>query len=613
MKKYLLYSILFLSTTLSFAQLTVINDTYIFVDGDGFNDAVANTAPLYVTEDINLRDANSTIYLRDEAQIIQDNDIKNSGLGRLSVYQEGTVHNYAYNYWCSPVGNVSANSSTNRDFIPNQNIYDVVDLTNSNLAGYATTGYNGTSSPLNIEDYWLWKYNPAVLYADWVFVGEGGSVGSGYGFTMKGTIGSTPTAGQQYDFRGKPNTGNITTAIEAGLETLIGNPYPSALDARDFIYDTNNVSLLDSGSLYYWEQDQTISSHVLIAYRGGYGAYTINSDGSVVTYAPPTFNSYNTDGTLNTTGSASTTGKEPRRYIPIGQGFFVKGAAGISAGSTLITRNSHREFYKESGANSEFYRVNNNQTNHRTEQEIANEIQYNDNGMQIMPADYKRFRLNIDFGTSHTRQLVHNFHHTATPNFDYGLESKGYELGIEDANWVQNNEAYVSKADNFEVDLTIPLTIATAEQRVIKFRIFDVQNFETTQPIYLHDILNDTYSNLRNQDFEINLDAGNYIDRFEIVFEESNSLSNEEFVETNFIIFQNNTLNELVIKNPNIIPLKSVVLYDITGKKIFNKFNLNNDERISFSTKNLSDGVYLAKIVTKNNNTFSQKIIIANK
>ncbi len=614
MKSYISVCISLLTLSFSFAQLNVTNDAYIFVDGTGFDDTVADTAPLFVNQDINLRDVNSTIYLRNEAQVIQGADVKNSGLGKLSIYQEGTVHNYAYNYWCAPVGNVSTNTTNNRDFIPNQNIYDVVDLTNSNLAGYTTTAYNGTSSPLNIEQFWLWKFFPATDFADWVYVGKSGNVESGYGFTMKGTFGSTPTAGQQYDFRGKPNTGDIATMIEPGLETLIGNPYPSALDARDFIHDSNNAALLDSGSLYYWEQDQTVSSHVLVAYRGGYGAYTINANGSVVSYAPPTFNAYNADGTLNTTGSASTSGKEPRRFIPVGQGFFVKGASGISAGSMIITNNSHREFYKESGANSEFYRTANNTTNSITQEEITNEIVYNADGLQIMPSDYKRFRVNVDFGTSHTRQLLHNFHASATPNFDYGLESKIYALASADVNWVQNNEAYVTKADDYQIELTIPLTLKIDEQQLITFRILDVQNFDSSQPIYLHDIQNDTYADLRIQGFQINLPTGNYTNRFEIVFEQSNTLSNDQFTEdTNFVVLQNNNAKELVIKNPNAIPLKSVSLYDISGKLIFNEFNLDNEVRLSFSTKNLSDGIYVAKIETLNANTTSKKVIIKNK
>ena len=608
MKKNLIFALLICPIYISFAQLTVRNDAYIFVDGTGFDDTVADVAPLFVTDNINLQEANSTIYLRNEAQIIQGiKSTGNSGLGKLSVYQQGTVHNYAYNYWTSPVGNVSTNTTGNSAFIPNQNIFDVVNLTNSNLAGYATSGYNGTSAPLNIESYWLWKYNPGTSYSDWIFVGQSGTVDAGYGFTMKGTTGSTPASGQLYDFRGKPNEGEIGAEVTLGQETLIGNPFPSALDAKAFIHDANNVPLLDTGSLYYWEQDQSVSSHVLVDYRAGYGAYTIDASGTLGSYVPPAFNAYNGDGTLNTAGSTSTTGKRARRYIPVGQGYMVKGAAT----GTLLISDKHRVFYKKTGVNSEFYRT----TSQRSTSNDASEYQmvYNDNGYQIIPEAFKRFRLNVDFGVSYTRQLLHNFHDSATPGMDYGLESKVNSLLSADANWKQGNDAYVTKADKFEIELIIPIILNIDAPQTLKFRLTDVQNFDNGQPIFLHDKDNDLYVDLRQQDFDVILPIGLYSNRFEITFEEANTLSSDEFVDNNFNVLQNNANAELVVLNPKNLKINSIELFDITGKLVFNKLVNNTTTRLSYSTKNLSDGVYLVKTTLSNSNTTTKKVIVANK
>ena len=51
------------------------------------------------------------------------------------------------------------------------------------------------------------------------------------------------TARSTFDFRGKPNNGTITNPIASEQLTLIGNPYPSALDAADFLWDTDNSNL----------------------------------------------------------------------------------------------------------------------------------------------------------------------------------------------------------------------------------------------------------------------------------------------------------------------------------------------------------------------------------
>lgn len=589
-----LFYLTFLSFTfcqLSLAQLTVRNDAFIF----------ASDIEVYVEDDVNLTEANSTFYLRNEAQLLQGSgNTGNSGVGKLSVYQEGTVNQYAYNYWASPVGNVDANSTGNRAFTPNKNIYDVADLTNSNLAGYSTTGYNGTSSPLNIEDYWIWKYNPGTDYADWIFVGESGTVDAGYGFTMKGT----DAGNQQYDFRGKPNEGEISVAVLTGQETLIGNPYPSALDAVAFIHDPANTGFLDSASLYFWEQDQSIASHNLTSYSGGYASFTINAAGDVRSFTPATFKTYNGDGTVNTIGSPSTSGKEVYRYIPIGQGFMVKG----NANGNLLISDSHRTYYRESGANSEFFR-----TAQQNESATNQNGQSTTNGSDVLPSDYKRFRLNIDFNETYTRQLLQNFHDTATPNEDYGLESNMYSTLNSDAYWPQNSRKLVTQANAYDLDLAIPVVLNLNNQQLIRFRIFDVQNFDNNQPIYIHDKVNDTYVNLQSQNFEINLPAGNYTDRFEVVFVEANTLSTDEFAENNFNVIQNNNTSELVVLNPKKLDIENIKLYDVSGKIIFNKIVKNNNERLSYSTKNLSDGVYLVQTTLSNSNTTTKKVIVANK
>ncbi|WP_370225494.1 T9SS type A sorting domain-containing protein [Mesoflavibacter sp.] len=589
-----LFYLTFLSFTfcqLSLAQLTVRNDAFIF----------ASDIEVYVEDDVNLTEANSTFYLRNEAQLLQGSgNTGNSGVGKLSVYQEGTVNQYAYNYWASPVGNVDANSTGNRAFTPNKNIYDVADLTNSNLAGYSTTGYNGTSSPLNIEDYWIWKYNPGTDYADWIFVGESGTVDAGYGFTMKGT----DAGNQQYDFRGKPNEGEISVAVLTGQETLIGNPYPSALDAVAFIHDPANTGFLDSASLYFWEQDQSIASHNLTSYSGGYASFTINVAGDVRSFTPATFKTYNGDGTVNTIGSPSTSGKEVYRYIPIGQGFMVKG----SANGNLLISDSHRTYYRESGADSEFFR-----TAQQNESATNQNGQSTTNGSDVLPSDYKRFRLNIDFNETYTRQLLQNFHHTATPNEDYGLESNMYSTLNSDAYWTQNSKKLVTQANAYDLNLAIPVVLNLNNQQLIRFRLFDVQNFDNNQPIYIHDKVNDTYVNLQSQNFEINLPAGNYTDRFEVVFVEANTLSTDEFAENNFNVIQNNNTSELVVLNPKKLDIENIKLYDVSGKIIFNKIVKNNNERLSYSTKNLSDGVYLVQTTLSNSNTTTKKVIVANK
>ncbi|WP_033960554.1 T9SS type A sorting domain-containing protein [Psychroserpens jangbogonensis] len=608
----LIITILITNFTLAQADLFVSSGSFIFVDGSGFTSA-PNVAPLYVTDDISLN-TNGFIYLRNQAQLIQGNNIGNSGLGRLSVFQNGTVHNWAYNYWCSPVGNVfeddgttPLNNSVNNPFKAFNQLFDFIgdpdpalNPITSNPATFIT-GYNGVSTPLQISNRWIYTFNPGTVYSEWDYIAHLGNANPGYGFTMKGTSGSGNN--QLYDFRGKANNGTMTTSVLNGELTLVGNPYPSAMDARAYIWDSTNRNSI-SGTLFFWEQDLSVNSHYLAQYVGGYATYTINELATLESFISATFDTYNADGTTLATGPSSTSSKRVYRYIPIGQGFMIEGN---SANTTARTNNAMRIFVKKGGTQSEFFRTTENTT-------ISyDDLIYNEDGLQIIPDDYKRFRINIDFNETYTRQLLHNFHQSATSDFDYGLESKSSSSIDSDGYWVLNDEAYVAQAHDFSIDLRIPVVVKLSENQPLRFRIFDIQNFDDSQPIYLHDTETNLYVDLRQQNYGLNLDQGVYDNRFVITFSNEDTLSNEEVTVSDFIVFQDNNNSQLTIKNPNSISINKVTLFDVSGKQVFNATDLDHQDTYRFSTKNLSDGIYVTVISLDNNNTLSKKLVIKNK
>ena len=632
-----LVACLMLCFSLSFAQtdLFVSDGSYVYVDGTAFASG-PTVAPLYVTDDINLQ-TNGHIYLRKEAQLLQGSPTTpsgNSGVGKLSVYQTGTANAFAYNYWCSPVGFVleSDNSAPRNNFInnyfkPNANIFEAIgdpdamlDPITSTIANY-TANATGTAVPFEISQRWIYSYNagdPSIPndYLEWDVVGQNGQVLPAHGFTMKGN----PSSNQLYDFRGKPNNGEMTAAIIEGELTLVGNPYPSALDALLFIHDTDNRSLADvpsasgiNGALYYWEQAPGAASHYVDQYVGGYATFTISTlaSGAVPSFIVAPFTTYNSDGTENVPGAGGGL-KTAHRYIPIGQGFMVEGAAG--SGSSLVHfKNSHRAYHKQSDGNSYFFRNNNSSENQNT---TVNETQYDEFGNSIVPNDFKRFRINVDFNdnnSAYTRQLLMNFHSTATDGFDYGLEAKSDSDGtISDANWILGEDAYIIQAFSFDESLRMPLVVNVNEQQPLRFRIFDIQNFEDHQGIYIHDIENDTYVNLRNLDYELNIEPGNYTDRFEIVFTTESTLNADEFDINTLTINQNNGMHQLSVLNPKSLDITAIDVYDITGKRLLQGTYDAVLRHYALSTSGLSDGVYVVNVKSNTNADKSQKIIIKN-
>ncbi len=599
--KHLYYTVaIFFFINLSYAQLSVRNNNYVFV-----NDVV-----FYAEDYVNLNETDSRIYLRNEAQLIQGSGTTgNSGVGELSVYQNGNVGAHEYNYWCSPIGSKTNNSINNPFGISLLN--DIVSVTASTPATYNHANYNGSASPLNIEPYWIWKYIASDEYADWIHVLSSTTINPGEGFTMKGVAGTSannPGDEQNYDFRGKPNTGTIDVTVLTGQTTLVGNPYPSAIDAHAYIWDTDNRNTI-TGTLYYWEQDLTVNSHRLVDYSGGYATYTIEEFSPFMeTYISAPFSTYNVDGTINTSGGGGGSPpppggiKQAKRYIPVGQGFMVEG----SANGVVKVKNAHRIYIKETHADSEFFKT----ANTKEKSEITD-----DNGFAKIPSGYKRFRLNVDLNNNtYTRQLLENFHPKATFGFDRGLESKINEADVlaSDAYFSNDNSAYLAEALPFDEALKIPLTIKLAYDMPVRIRIADIQNFDDNQPIYIHDIENNSYINLKTQDFDMSLEAGVYANRFEVTFN-SNALNITDNSFDGFEVFQNNNISQLKITNPNSLDITAFNLYDISGKEVLRKNISEIKNTYTYSTKQLSDGVYIARVSLANNHGYSKKVIIANE
>lgn len=599
MNKFLFIAFSCLLSHFCTAQLNVTNSAYLY----------AENVPLYVKEEVNLKDSNSKLYLRDDAQLLQDSlssTSYNTGVGQLSLYQTGTVDNFEYNYWCSPVGNTDNTDSNNRNFRGNNQLYEEITAPITSSAATFTTGLNGSSSPLTISSRWIYTFESNTTYSSWVAKGSTGEIDPGYGFTMKGTSGSSDA--QLYDFRGKPNNGNIEVNVDTNKFTLAGNPYPSAMDIRAYLHDSDNSTRIEP-YIYIWEQDKSVNSHYLKKYQGGYASYTITDLSTtpiVETFVPASFNTYKADGTLNANGSSTASSKRIRRYIPSGQGFMIVG----KSNTTAIAKNAHRIHYKQSDSDSEFFKTIENAPKTKT----VGGITYKD-GKQILPKEFKRFRINIDFNNIYSRQLLHNFHKTATTDFDAGLEIPRRGGPKTDAYWLNKDVKYNAQALAFNKNLKIPFTINCEEDTPVRVRIAEVENFNKKQPIFVHDKETDIYYDLKSTSFSTNLKKGTYPDRFEIVFKD-NKKNNKDSVDLDknqaINIIQGNITNILTVLNPEEKSIVSAKVIDNLGKTVLNKtLNSNNREqqlRLDF----VSDASYIVILKFADNSSFTKKVIIKN-
>ncbi|PWH81458.1 hypothetical protein DIS18_14340 [Algibacter marinivivus] len=520
------------------------------------------------------------IDLEGESQLIQEEEstLDATSAGVLERDQQGTADTYTYNYWSSPVG--ASNNSTNNNSYKIPNI-----ITN---VGFLSSGYDGTHTPVAVSDYWIWKYSNRISdsYASWQHVRSNGTMLVGEGFTMKGPGNGNISDTQNYIFNGKPNNGDINLTISSGNDYLVGNPYPSAIDAVQFILD--NGATIDgpgstNGTLYFWEHWGG-GSHVLTEYQGGYATYSLA--GGV-----PVASKGSTDPDVATGGTPT---KTPGRYIPVSQGFFVT----AETGGTIKFNNAQRVFQKEDGSNSVFTRSSNTKKTKASKTTTSNDT---------------RMKLRIGFNSVNTlhRQILITVDENATMNYDWGYDAKYIDTQVDDMYWMINNEKFTIQGTNEINDQTIiPLGIHTKTDGLNSIVIDKLENTPNDLEIYLHDKDLNIYHDLRGGKYETYLTSGQYLNRFELTFSKNQtSLSTEENEDKQIEVYFSNEKNSIVINNPASKLIESVEMFNILGQTLF-KFQTNtNNNHIEYKANQIKTGNYILKIETEFG-MISKKVLI---
>lgn len=663
MKKYILHLLVFFIANLSYSQLFVKDGSTVFV----------KSTVLYVQDNINLEGSvpsiaagtEGKILLRNESQLVQGKTgaSTNTGLGKISIFQEGTSNNFGYNYWSSPVGFPDATVG-NTGFGIDMFAVPTTPSSSTPAVVLPMNNYNGVAGAgtLSIAPYWINRYPNGTTYTSWINSGSATThpIPTGLGFSMKGTVGSDTTtageteqnnpyvagtttppypgvpSGQRYDFRGRPNDGDISISVSnvgattiplVTNNTLTGNPYPSAINLNLFLLENSGYTInypsgtvanpglpvggVINGTAYFWEHEKPASSHNLTQYLGGYGSYVPNglSAASVGTYNVATWKTYNGDGSVNNP-AAGLGSIYSRMFSPVGQGFMVQGTAVGNA----IMKNKYRVYVTESVSNeSTFNKSSSNKTVNTVSpnwDEIPNAagIDYT----QFSRGEVPQIKLHTTFNETFTKEITLAFNPNTTDGYDLSMDALqvGGVLG-KDVYFPLNETPYVISTLPFAITKRIPVTLKADAQDLLKVKVGALINFTGSSEVFLFDGATGLYHDILNNTFTITLPAGTYSNRFEITFQNS-LLSTPTITKNDFVIVQNNNNQLLSISNPNLLDVKSVMVYDISGKIIMNKTGLGANSVYEFPTGILSDGVYVVKLQTTDNQTLSQKVIVGN-
>lgn len=496
---------------------------------------------------------NGTIDLIGEAQLIQNHTgtSSNSGIGNLKIRQQGTSSLYNYNYWSAPV---------NRS-----NYWRVSYLEDANGAVNFTSGLNGTTAttPITISSRWLYTFNGSIgNYNAWAKITPNTNLLPGVGYTLKGSGTTTPE--QEFVFKGTPNSGNYTLPVTALTEYLIGNPYPSTLDANRFILD--NLLVID-GTLYFWESFSTNNSHYLSSYEGGYATYNLLMSLSAIA-----------DASGLTSGLGFGTKPAPTRYINVGQGFFTT----ILTSGSIVFNNAQRAFARESLNQTVYFK---NSSKNKIS-DVENE--------DIRP----KIWFNFTDSKGYTKQLGLGYDEHASYDYDRGYDAKSYDNLKNDLHWLVNNESLIIQAlPKINTKDILPLNIKITDAGLYKFSISNMENIPDNMTIYLVDNLQNVYYNLRTSDAQFILNSGTKSNQFSIAFENNNLLGTTTVKDSQLVTNYNPNNKHLELYKEGLLnTVDAFEIYNMMGQKVI---SIKSPTTNTINLSHTNDGVYILKVVSK--------------
>ncbi|MBZ9632032.1 T9SS type A sorting domain-containing protein [Salegentibacter sp. LM13S] len=552
---------------------------------------------------------NGVIDLTGESQLLQDvgSIVDTGSSGYLERDQQGTANSYNYNYWSFPVSTGTSNAGgTIRNLLR--------DGSNSNAPGDISFAYPHThadnydfnTGDKRISSYWLFKFfGTADVYAEWKWIGENGHLNTGDGFTMKGTSGAVPIITRQnYVFRGLPNNGPISgVSIGENQNRLIGNPYPSALDAKQFILDNldknvvsgaTNTQNIFNGALYFWNHFGEENTHILREYVGGYA--TINLSGAT---APAT----SSDERINNDGSKDD--KRPGQFVPVGQGFFINTVVDSEienippiTGGNVEFNNAQRAFVTEANATDSYF---------------LKPIYPSKKQKSVTTKDTRyKIRLNFNSPQGYMRQILVTADANTTNDFDLGYDAPLMDNLSEDMYWlIQKGKFVIQGAPHFNLDQNLPIGLKITEEKEFSIEIGELENVPDIIEIYLRDNTDSTYHDLRKEAFKATLPAGEYQDLYEIVFHDVTSIKKDKEPDEGPIdYYYSLESREFVISNPELHQIEHINIYNIAGQLVDQHFGIPDVKEIHIpQKKSLSSAVYIVKVYTSAGN-YAKKVII---
>lgn len=488
-----------------------------FSVNNGAKAVITVNNPLKVQNEITI-DAGSSLTVESDANLIQVND-NAVNTGNITVKRNINVSaaRKQYNYLISPV--VDGNLKTN---IYNGNI-------SSPSVQYYTESNNrfGESSGNYIPGRALAVKEPATGTGPFaaIFVGKPAN-----GVISYAAVNSAPAV----------------TADGPALRgyNLIGNPYPSNMDLRQFYTNNGGVAAGVSATFQFWDNN---------------GNTTYSQNGS--NYSGNAYATYNAiDNTgVKANADAGSSNKVPTQYVKVAQGFITRVTV---ANKTLQFQNAIR-------------------TDKAGENFFGKEVSENKD----------RFWLNLISPANIAANMAVVYFAEGTNGF-----------AADDSRHMGGSDALYSLVDGEKVSINGKNTFADSDIVALGSRQFAEGNytialdkaegvFANGQNIFLKDKQTGIITNLSQGNYTFSTGAGEFTGRFEIIYKPGTVLATDGNATEQLQVYRDG--NSFVVKSQT----KKITLlevFDTSGRLIYSL--TPNNAKANVNAENISNGTYVLKI-----------------
>ncbi|MFA7686356.1 MAG: T9SS sorting signal type C domain-containing protein [Moheibacter sp.] len=366
---------------------------------------------------------------------------------------------------------------------------------------------------------------------------------NGYAIRVRNTLPSGQTEIMEGTFVGNPNNGIINVAVAANGNgyNLIGNPYPSNIEIQG--EDGFLATNPQINAIYFWTHQYPLLESGYVG--NNYAAFT--QAGSNL-------------GDLD--------------YISTAQGFIVRtNAPGTVEFNNAMRVNTNADFYK-------------------TEDEI----------------ERNRIWLSLSDSSTKLDQILVGYITGATDEQDNQIDAEVLIKGKTALYSIIDEKEFAVQGRTLPFDSSdiVPLGFFTETPGAFKIKMEDFDGlFAEGQQVFLKDNQVENIHNLSESDYEFETEAGEFKDRFEIVYQETPTMNVQDFWANGILIYQSK--NEIIVESENEY-LNQIQLYDLTGRKLAEYRNLNT-LKFHIDATSLLKGVYIIQVQTINGKETSKKII----